>query len=53
METFLEKIKRSMHDIEERPGQDLAVTMNENVRMLTHMRELLENTSDRIRKLPR
>ncbi|XP_050461287.1 centromere-associated protein E isoform X1 [Cataglyphis hispanica] len=56
IENFLEKIRQLMQTIQEKPSErqmDLAPTLDEHIRTLVRVQELIQNSSDRLHELPR
>jgi len=56
IEISLEKIKQLAQNVQERPSErqpDTAPASGEHIRTLVRLQELLEDTSDKIRELPR
>lgn len=56
IEISLEKIKQLAQNVQEKPSEsqvDAAPTFNEHIKTLVRLQELLEDTSDKIRELPR
>ncbi|XP_012223947.1 putative leucine-rich repeat-containing protein DDB_G0290503 isoform X2 [Linepithema humile] len=56
IEISLEKIKQLAQNVQDKPSEqqlDAAPAFNEHIRTLVRLQELLEDTSDKIRELPR
>lgn len=55
MDNSVEKMKEMMRNVENKPktSSDIENTLNEQSRALTRLKELMQDTSERIQELPR